>query len=202
MTDIIALIESHIEYAPWIIFGLLLLAGFNIPISEDGMLFVAATFAARNPEHLPYFLGAVYAGAYGSDLICYGLGRILGSRLSHWRLFSKLMDKNKVDKVSDYYRNYGLLTLVFGRFVPFGVRNLLFLTAGLGRMNAVKFAAADFLACSASVIVYFSVYYHYGQKIVLIIQEVNVAIFILAMLIGVYLYFKKVKASKVKSTSK
>ncbi|OAI17597.1 DedA family protein [Methylomonas koyamae] len=195
MTDIIALIENHIEYAPWIIFGLLLLAGFNVPISEDGMLFVAATFAARNSEHLPYFLGSVYAGAYGSDLICYGLGRILGARLSHWRLFSKLMDKEKIDKVSEYYRNYGLLTLVFGRFVPFGVRNLLFLTAGLGRMNAVKFATADFLACSVSVIVYFSVYYHYGQKIVLIIQEVNIAIFILAMLIGAYLCFKKARAN-------
>ncbi|OAI04367.1 DedA family protein [Methylomonas methanica] len=196
MGGIVALIENHIEYAPWIIFGLLLLAGFNIPISEDGMLFVAATFASRNPEHMPHLFAAVYAGAYGSDLICYGLGRVLGPRLRHWRFFSKLMDNNKIDKVSDYYRNYGILTLLFGRFVPFGIRNLLFLTAGLGRMNAVKFAAADFLACSVSVMVYLSVYYHYGQKIVIIIQEVNIAIFILALLIGAYLYFKKARASK------
>ncbi|WP_239650114.1 DedA family protein [Methylocucumis oryzae] len=87
MTEIIALIENHIEYAPWIIFGLLLLAGFNFPISEDGMLFVAATLASRTPEHLLYLFGAVYAGAYASDLICYGLGRVLGERLIHWRFF-------------------------------------------------------------------------------------------------------------------
>ncbi|WP_239650113.1 DedA family protein [Methylocucumis oryzae] len=74
------------------------------------------------------------------------------------------MARDRIDKISDYYRNYGILTLLFGRFVPFGVRNLLFLTAGLGQMNAVKFAIVDFLACTVSVIVYFSVYHHYGQK--------------------------------------
>lgn len=193
MESMVSLVDSHIEYAPWIIFGLLLLAGFNVPVPEDGMLFVAATFAARNPQQLPQFFAAVYLGAYISDLICYGLGRFLGPRLSHWRLFAKVMNQDKIDKVAGYYRNYGVLTLLFGRFVPFGVRNILFLTAGLGGMNAVKFAAADLVACTLSSAVFFSAYYHYGQKIVLIVQEVNVALFVLALAIGGYFYFKRKK---------
>ena len=42
MTDIIQYIQSNIEYAPILIFSLLLLAGFIIPIPEDGMLFSPA----------------------------------------------------------------------------------------------------------------------------------------------------------------
>lgn len=195
MDSIISLVENHIEYAPWIIFGLLLLAGFNVPVPEDGMLFVAATFAARNPEQLPQLFAAVYLGAYLSDLICYGLGRYLGPKLSHWRLFAKIMNQDKIDRVAGYYRDYGMLTLLFGRFVPFGVRNILFLTAGLGHMNAVKFAAADLVACTLSSVVFFSVYYRYGQKIVLIVQEVNVALFVLAVSVGAYFYCKRKNAA-------
>lgn len=67
MTELVAFIQSHVEYAPFIIFGLLLLAGFNIPISEDGMLFITASLAAKNPEYLPQLFAGVYFGAYFSD---------------------------------------------------------------------------------------------------------------------------------------
>jgi hypothetical protein len=39
MDALVDVIQNHIEYAPAIIFGVLLLAGLNIPVSEDGMLF-------------------------------------------------------------------------------------------------------------------------------------------------------------------
>ena len=76
------------------------------------------------------FIG-VFAGAYLSDLICYWLGRILGPKLWNIRFFAKMVHKDKVAQISKFYDKYGPLTLVFGRFIPFGVRNGLFLTSGL-----------------------------------------------------------------------
>jgi len=194
MSEIIIFIQSHIEYAPYLIFGLLLLAGFNIPISEDGMLFIAALLAVKNPDYLPYLFLGVYLGAYFSDLICYGLGRIIGPRLLHLKFFASIASQERIDKIHDYYQRYGVITLIFGRFIPFGVRNGLFLTAGLGQMRLIKFALADLLACTISSITYFTLYFNYGKKVVEVVKEANVAIFIIALAVAGYFYFRKRKA--------
>ena len=38
-----------------------------------------------------------------------------------------------------FYKKYGALTLVIGRFIPFGVRNAIFLTSGISKMPFAKF---------------------------------------------------------------
>ena len=40
--------QTHIHLAPFAIFGLLLLAGLNIPVSEDAMLFLSAILATQH----------------------------------------------------------------------------------------------------------------------------------------------------------
>ena len=59
-----------------------------------------------------------------------------------------MVSKEKVNQISDFYKKYGMITLMGGRFIPFGVRNALFLTAGLGKMNFFKFALSDLIACT------------------------------------------------------
>ena len=44
MEELIQIIQANIQYAHFIIFGALLLAGLNIPVSEDAMLFISAIF--------------------------------------------------------------------------------------------------------------------------------------------------------------
>ena len=140
MQEVIQIIQSNIEYAHFIIFGTLLLAGLNIPVSEDAMLFIAALLASGNPEYLPHLFMGVYLGAYFSDLICYTLGRVLGPKLFSIKFLAGMAPPERIDKISAYYDKYGVMTLILGRFIPFGVRNALFLTAGLGKMNFTKFA--------------------------------------------------------------
>jgi membrane protein DedA with SNARE-associated domain len=182
MEDLIAIIQANIEFAPWIIFGMLLLAGFNIPVSEDGMIFISAVLASTHPgTRLSFFL-AVYAGAYFSDLICYWLGRLLGPKLFKIRLFANMASPEKIEKVGTYFERYGILTLIVGRFIPFGVRNAMFLTAGLSKMDFVKFALADLLACTISVATYFYLYYQYGEAVIDSIKEANIVIFVIALL--------------------
>ena len=52
MEDLILYAQQNADIAPWLIFGLLLLAGLNIPVSEDGMLFVSALLATQRPDLL------------------------------------------------------------------------------------------------------------------------------------------------------
>jgi membrane protein DedA with SNARE-associated domain len=70
----------------------------------------------------------------------------------------------------------------------------LFLTAGLGKMDFQKFALADLLACTISTVVFFSLYYYFGNSIIEYVKQGNIVLFsLVAIGIGVYFYLKKKK---------
>ena len=195
MDELIQIIQANIQHAHFIIFSVLLLAGLNIPVSEDAMLFISAILASMHPEYLAHLFIGVYLGAYFSDLICYCLGRIGGAKLLKIRFFSKMVSAQRIAKISAYYQKYGVITLILGRFIPFGVRNALFLTAGLGKMNFIKFALSDLLACTISTISFFSLYYFYGESVIAYIKQGNIVLFSLVfVLLGFFWYRKKLAA--------
>lgn len=194
MEHILTLINSNVQYAPLIIFGGLLLAGFNVPVSEDGMLFISALLAAKNPDKLPWLFIGVYAGAYLSDLISYWLGRILGNNIWERKFFARMISKKKVQKIHNFYGKYGMVTLIVGRFIPFGVRNGLFLTAGLGKMNFLRFSLYDLLACTISSVTFFTIYYKYGDSVVEYVKRGNIILFsVVAILVITFFVVRKLR---------
>jgi membrane-associated protein len=176
MESVLALVQQHAELAPFVVFGLLVLAGFNLPISEDAMILGSALLASERPDLLPQLLLAVYAGAYLGDLICYTLGRRFGPAL--WRIpgFERLVPARYVLKLSTFYTRYGVWLLLVGRFVPFGVRNALLLTAGLGRMPFWRLALTDLVAATFSCGASFWLYFTYGQVVVEKIAQSQLAL--------------------------
>jgi membrane-associated protein len=190
MEDLILYVQQHAEMAPWLIFGLLLLAGLNIPVSEDGMLFVSALIATERPDLMVNLFLGVFLGAYFSDVICYTLGRTMGPRLWEMKWFARMVSRDKVDKVTSFYERYGVLTLIFGRFIPFGVRNALFLTAGLGKMNFRRFALSDLLAASISCSFYFWLYLTYGKAVIAVVQRGNMVLFGAAAGFGIFFFIR------------
>ncbi len=200
MEAILAWIMSHVMYAPYVIFGLLLLAGLNVPVSEDAMLFISGVLAAKNPEYLVHLFLGVYLGAYLSDIIAYSLGRFLGPKLWRIRFFAKMVTPEKIDKVAGFYARNGFLTLLIGRFIPFGVRNALFLSAGFTKMNFTKFAIYDWIATTLSCSLFFSLYYKYGETVIEYVKKGNMILFSI-FLIGVIFYFvKQKKKARTQST--
>lgn len=192
MEELTLFIQAHVQYAHFIIFGALLLAGLNIPVSEDAMLFISAVLASNHKEQLPFLFAGVYLGAYFSDLICYWLGRLLGPKLFEIRFFANMVPPEKIEKIHAFYERYGIITLFFGRFIPFGVRNGLFLTAGLGKMGFLKFSLADLLACTITTITFFTLYYNYGNAVVDYMRGSNWIVFVLALIVlGIIIYRKK-----------
>lgn len=151
MEQLSELLFAHAAYAHWIAFGALMLAGLNIPISEDLVIILSATIAATIlPENTTKLFLGVFLGCYLSDWVCYWIGRKLGQTLRHWRWFAKTVSQKRLDQTQEYYEKYGFWTLLIGRFIPFGVRNCLFLTAGVGKMHFGKFLLSDGIACLAS----------------------------------------------------
>jgi membrane-associated protein len=110
-----------------------------------------------------------------------------------------MASEQRIEKIGHFYRKYGMETLLIGRFIPFGVRNGLFLTAGLGKMNFLKFALTDLAACTISTVTYFYLYYHYGKAVIAYIQQSNKIIFALAVLFIAAVFIRKKWFNRVKS---
>lgn len=181
MEPIIEFINLHVQYAPFIMFGLLLLAGFCLPVSEDLMLITAGLLAIQNPDKVGVLYVGVYLGAYFSDLICYTLGRKVGPKLFKIGFFAKMVSLEKVESMGNFYKKYGIYTLIFGRFIPFGFRNALFLTAGLSKMNFLRFALSDLLACTISTALLFTLTYNLGESVIQLVKKGNWIIFGVAL---------------------
>jgi membrane-associated protein len=166
MDSVIELVTAHAYYAHWIVFGVFLLGGLNIPISEDLLIIISGMLAATVvPENVWKLFVAVFLGAYLSDWMCYWLGRKLGPKLLDLSWFAKRIKKEKIDQIQAYYKNYGFLTLLIGRFIPFGVRNMLFLTAGIGRMPFKRFILSDGVACLTSNTTLFTLSFYAGKNV-------------------------------------
>jgi len=194
-------IQQNVAYAPIVIFFLLCLAGLNLPISEDAMLFIAGVLASQYPEHLvPLFIG-VFAGAFVSDIIAYWLGRVLGYRIYDLPLVGRFVSPEKIEKVKMFYIRYGIITLMVGRFIPFGVRNALFMTAGLARMNQIVFVIVDFFTVLISCSIYFTLYYRYGEEVIQVTKRFGIVIFATVLVIlGLYLVTGAVRKIQQKNS--
>ncbi|MBM3199075.1 MAG: DedA family protein [Chlamydiae bacterium] len=159
------LLSSHANHAHWWIFLALLLAGCNIPISIDALVIISALIAANYaPENTWLLYTSLLLGCSFSAWISYSIGRFLGPFVAHRKPFSLLFSEKKKEKIKLFYQKYGIFALLIGRFIPFGVRNCLFMTSGLSRMPFLLFALCDALACFIWVTFSFVLFLHLGQN--------------------------------------
>lgn len=182
MESLIEWVLGHAEHAHWYIFGAILLAGFNIPISADILVVIGAFLAATAaPHHLWHLYLAVSVGCYFSAWIAYWFGRLLGKRFCKYKWFCKLMPPQRLEKIQRFYSRHGLWTLLLGRFIPFGVRNCIFMSSGMSRVSFLKFALWDLLACFTWTSVSFYCFYVLGQNYQLLfdhLKTLNMFIFL------------------------
>lgn len=184
---------AHAAHAHWVLFLLLLIAGLNIPISEDAILIfggiIAGTCLTESALHLFIWL---YAGCVLSAWEAYGIGRYFGPRLYTMPWFRKFISKKKINKLHYYYEKFGVFTFIIGRFIPGGVRNALFMTAGLGKMPFKKFALRDGFACLLSASTIYLIGYTFAQNYDIILYYMKkyneIALLCLALIIGFILY--------------
>lgn len=177
MDKLIAFITNHAAHAHWFVFGALLLAGMNVPISTDVLLITCAILAATVvPENTLLLFSTIFVGSCCSACIAYWIGRKFGTKLLKLRYFKKVVTEEKLEKVKNFYGKYGFLTLLFGRFIPFGVRNCIFMSTGLSKFSFKTFFLRDVIACFIWSSLIFSLFYFAGQNHQALYQNLKIVL--------------------------
>lgn len=153
-----------IHYGAFAVFAILFAESslvFFLP--GDSLLFVAGILAA---QHLIAFWPAVLLGLIGAVLgnnFGYWLGKKFGEplfSLERWYLFKR----EHIDKVEQYYKSYGPLTIVLARFIP-GIRTIAPIAAGVGSMNYGTFFIYNVGGATAWLLLIMSTGYFLGRTI-------------------------------------
>ena len=167
----IELILPHIAYTPLIAFCLILLAGMNFPISTDVIVVISAFISGSIATHLtlPLYLSILF-GAYFSAWISYWFGRLIGNYMLQFSIFQKMFPLARLKKIETFYQKRGFLVLLIGRFIPFGTRNCIFMSAGLSKANFAQFALRDAIACPVWATTLFFLFYSLGANYELLIH--------------------------------
>lgn len=197
MDYLLNLISQHAHVAHWYIFIGIVLAGANMPISIDMMVISAALLASQIiPENRLELYLSVLVGCLCSAWLSYWIGRLVGPKIANWPFFAKILKPEKLEKIKTFYGKYGLLTLIIGRFIPFGVRNCIFMTAGMSQTSFKAFALRDAIACPLWTTIAFYVFFTLGNNLETLSQHlkiINISLFAAfsVTVIGVIWYKKR-----------
>ena len=184
------------SFAPYIIFLLALLAGLNFPISIDILVTITAIIAAKYMPEKTYLLFSLFTlGCIFSAWLSYSVGRI----------FTKFVKKEKSEKIASYIQKFGFLVFLVCRFVPFGVRNALFMTSGFSKFPFKKFAIYDAISCTIWSTLFFSLIYNLGTNFDVVLgyfkkfNLIIIALFlVLIAVVALFLWKKKTGYSATK----
>lgn len=196
--DIVSILSSSMaENLHLISFGLLMLAGLNFPVSEDLVFIISASIAATIiPENTYLIFAGCYLGAFISDIIAYMLGRYGLPLLFKTRIFNRKSTRKKIVHIEFYFNKHGGFALFIGRFIPFGIRNMLFLTAGMVKFNFFKFVIIDLSALTITSTFLFYLGYKFGENIDIVmhyIKNYKIAAFAVLAVVSLLIIFKIVR---------
>jgi len=191
MPDFFAFLSGYIQYYPLAALVCLLLAGCNIPISEDLIIITGAILSEDNHFLLVSNLVAIFIGVIASDFIMYWIGTRVRKRTAKSSYFSTLVPEHAMEKMHDKLDKYGIFTFIVCRFIPFGVRNTLFFTSGFFNLRLRVFALYDIIAALISVNTLFFLAYFLGDDVKRPLKIAGVVLFIL-LVSGVFMLFVRI----------
>ncbi len=188
-------IGSYVSYFPLVIFISLMLGGCNLPISEDVLVIMSAVLCKQEHASIPAFYCALYFGAVLSDMLVYFWGTLLRRGTVSFLFTEKLLKKDNTVLIADELQRHGFLTFLVGRFVPFGVRNILFMTAGFLHFPFHKFVIFDSIAAFCNISTLFWLVYFLGARGSAMMKTLGVIFFILFIGICIFIIRSAKKAT-------
>ncbi len=192
---LIALIGSATGFTAYgLVFVILLLAGFGLPLPEDIPLIMGGVLVHRGQADLWVMIVTGYLGIIIGDSIMFGLGRRFGSNIGAVPgLLRRVVTPERRAWVEGLFKKHGEKLVLAARFLP-GVRTVTYFTAGSVGMHYPKFALYDSIAALASAPLFVLLGYKFGADIESLLARIaagerNVivailAVFAVVMLIG------------------
>lgn len=185
--------SAHIPYWPLVCFFLLILAGFNIPISEDAVIILTAgvSFADRSLL-IPNWI-ALYLGIFLSDIMVYWWGHLISKGMFQFRKIQKKLTPEKIRLVAKTIDDYGFRTFIVCRFIPFGVRNTLWLCTGFVGLPFKKFLLYDSIAAVISCSTLYHLVIFLGEKGSLTFKIAGICLFVAMIIFFVFMMTRVIK---------
>lgn len=184
-----------------LVFGVLLLCGFGLPIPEDVTLIAAGLIAFEGGADIWTMILVSFAGVMVGDSIVFLLGAKYGRKLTRRWFFAKILPPDRLDVVRGKFNEKGLKLLFAARFMP-GLRAPIFFSAGTFHIPYSKLLIYDGGAALLSVPAIVGAVYHFGPEIEGLIKKIEggiLAVILLAILLVIgkwYITHRKLKRAR------
>jgi membrane protein DedA with SNARE-associated domain len=148
-----------------IIFGILLLCGFGLPIPEDITLFAGGLLAYYGVCNLGLMIVVCFVGVMVGDSLMWFFGRKYGRQILKIPFFHRLLPDERIAVASQKLNSVGSKRILFvGRFMP-GLRAPIYFTSGLLHVPFHRFFMMDGLAALISVPAFVGSVYYFGDEL-------------------------------------
>lgn len=154
--------SPHTIYA--LIFGILMLCGFGLPIPEDVTLITGGYLAFLGRVDVHLVLVVSFLGVMFGDSTMFMLGHRYGSAFLRHRFLARFITEKKIAKARERMNRYGDKIFFLARFLP-GLRTPIFFTGGSLHTRFRTFFFYDFTAALISVPVWVYLAYFGGSYI-------------------------------------
>ena len=170
-------LRNILQYYPVFAFVALLLAGLNIPFSEDIIIISGALIAQADESLILPCIIAIYTGALISDTISYYLGYFAARGTIKIKAVKAVLNNKYVGKLQANLNKHGIWTFIVCRFIPFGIRNALFMSSGFFGIRFRRFLLFDVIASLVSVNTLFWLVFIFGENAQRPLNIAGVALF-------------------------
>jgi membrane protein DedA with SNARE-associated domain len=156
-----------------LVFGILLLCGFGLPIPEDVTLFAGGLLAYYGVCDLYLMIAVGIFGVLVGDSAMWFVGHKYGRRVLKKPFFQKLVPEERIQAVAVKLNRKGSKRILFfGRFMP-GLRAPIYFTSGMLHIPFMRFFVMDGLAALLSVPAIVSAVYYFGDELDLVVRWIK-----------------------------
>jgi membrane protein DedA with SNARE-associated domain len=116
-------------------------------IPGDVVLLLAGFYVQRSGLDLGPVIALAFTGAVIGDTIGYSIGRFGGRRIVERFGKSRLLPQERLERVDQYFKEYGMWAVALGRLAPV-VRTVNTFAAGMARMPFAQYVGAVAIAAA------------------------------------------------------
>lgn len=155
-----------------VVFLLLLLCGFGLPLPEDVILFAAGMMSYYGLADVWVMIAVCFAGVMMGDGVIFTAGAFYGKRIRRTALFKKLLPLRRQRIVRRKLHEQGPKVIFSARFMP-GLRTPIFFTSGTMHLPFSTFAFYDGLAALISVPTIVYVVFRFGYEVDQVVKVIK-----------------------------